>query len=287
VDDGGRGGGLPLSERPTGGSTLPSTRADRIEHALRERGIDERAPRVAIVLGSGLGAIADALEGPTSIPFGELDGMPVSRVPGHGGRLVLGTLGGRSVLVQQGRVHLYEGWSAHDLTAAVRAFARLGIPDLILTNAAGGLRREWEPGTLMRIRDHINLQEATPLEPHEAGWGEPYDPEVAAAIDRAAGSEGIELRSGVYAAFPGPAYETPAEVRMARTFGADAVGMSTVLEALAGHASGMRVGAISCITNHAAGIQSHPLSHAEVVEAGAKASKCFVRLLIATVAELG
>ena len=286
MDDGDRRGSIPLSEGTARSSVALPSRAERIEKALRERGLDKLAPQVAIVLGSGLGAVAEALEGASSISFDELDGMPQSRVPGHAGQLVVGTLAGRSVLVQQGRVHLYEGWSAHELTAAVRAFAGIEIPDLLLTNAAGGLHEEWAPGTLMRIRDHINLQGTTPLEPDEAGWGQPYHSEVAAAIDRAASSEGIELQSGVYAAFPGPAYETPAEVRMAHEFGADAVGMSTVLEALAGHASGMRVGAISCITNHAAGIQSHPLSHEEVISAGAKASKRFVRLLQATVSEL-
>ena len=264
----------------------PDSRAARLERALREQGLEEFRSEVAIVLGSGLGAVAEALEEPRVIPFAELDGMPLSRVPGHEGRLVLGRLADRPVLVQQGRVHLYEGWSAFDVTAAVRAFAGIGIRDLILTNAAGGLHREWEPGTLMRIRDHINLQEATPLVPEEAGWGLPYDPEVAAAIDLAAEKEEIAIQAGVYVAFTGPAYETPAEIRMARKLGADAVGMSTVLEVLAGRAAGLRVGAISCITNHAAGIQAHPLSHEEVVAAGAKASKRFVRLLLGTVAEL-
>ena len=275
---------MSVSGSSSGAAIL--SRAARIESALRERGIAELAPCVAIVLGSGLGQFADSLEDAMSIPYADLDGMPESTVPGHEGRLVVGRLANQTVLVQQGRIHLYEGWSARDITAAVRAFAGIGIRDLLLTNAAGGLNREWEPGTLMRIRDHINLQEATPLEPDEAGFGNPYSSEVTAAMERAAEREGLEVQSGVYAAFVGPAYETPAEIQMARRFGADAVGMSTVLEVLAGHAAGMRVGGISCITNLASGIGEHPLSHEEVISTGVKASERFVRLLAATVAEL-
>ncbi|MFT5286647.1 MAG: purine-nucleoside phosphorylase [Planctomycetota bacterium] len=266
-----------------------TTRDKQIEASLREHVLELTSgepPFVAIVLGSGLGAFADALEESLSIPFEEVEGMPQSRVPGHAGRFVVGRLGDRRVLVQQGRVHLYEGWSASDVVASVRAFAGLGISNLLLTNAAGGLNRDWAPGTLMRITDHLNLQAATPLEPCEAGWGEPYDAHLGAAIERAATNAEVELESGIYAAFRGPAYETPAEVRMAGKFGAQAVGMSTVLEVLAAYSSKMRVGAISCITNHAAGIQNSPLSHAEVVAAGQAASVRFVRLIVAAVAEL-
>jgi purine-nucleoside phosphorylase len=165
----------------------------------------------------------------------------------------------------------------------VRAFAKLGIRALLITNAAGGLHREWQPGTLMRIRDHVNLQHETPLRPREMGRGSPYDPDVGFAIDRAAARVECDLRSGVYAGMPGPSYETPAEIRMLAWMGADAVGMSTVLEAVAARASGMRVAAISCITNHAAGIGDRPLSHDEVLRTGRDAAERFTRLLEASV----
>jgi purine-nucleoside phosphorylase len=212
--------------------------------------------------------------------------MPVSRVPGHAGRLVVGEIDGVRVVVQQGRVHLYEGWSANDVTRSVRAIARLGVRAIVLTNAAGGLRPEWKPGTLMRIHDHLNLQGATPLEPRETARGSPYDPALAHALARAAESVRVQLESGVYAGVLGPSYETPAEIRMLRWMGADAVGMSTIAEAIAAHACGIRVAAISCITNAAAGITGAPLSHAEVIEAGREASPRFSALLEAGVVEI-
>lgn len=241
---------------------------------------------LAIVLGSGLGALADALEDATAVAHDELDGWPASTVPGHAGRFVSGTLEGRRVLVQQGRIHLYEGHSPRAVTAAVRAFAELGVPRLLLTNASGGLVPEWTPGTLMRITDHINFQGAAPLERGESGGGSPYDAELGETLARAAAKADIPLESGVYFATSGPAYETPAEIRAAIAMGAHAVGMSTALEAIAGHALGMRVGAVSCITNLAAGLKEDPLSHAEVVEAGSRASAQFACLLRGTVSEL-
>jgi purine-nucleoside phosphorylase len=190
------------------------------------------------------------------------------------------------VLVQQGRVHLYEGWSPAEVTCAVRAFGALGIDTLVLTNAAGGVRPEWAPGTLMRIVDHLNLTGCVP--PSEGGprGGVPYDPEVGARFDAAASAVDVPLERGVYAGNPGPSYETPAEVRMARWMGADAVGMSTVLEAIAAASVGMRVGAISCITNLAAGIGTEPLSHAEVMETGRATAAAFERLLAAAISAL-
>jgi len=251
--------------------------ATSVAAALREHGFD--GARVAIVLGSGLGGFADRLANARVLPYDEVDGMPRSAVPGHAGRFVVGELDGVRVIAQQGRVHLYEGWSAADATCAVRALAELGVETLVLTNAAGGVRPEWAPGTLMRIVDHLNLTGRTPPNVASPRDGSPYDAEVGAALDAAARDAGVPLERGVYAGNLGPAYETPAEVRMARWMGADAVGMSTVVEALAAAAAGMRVGAISCITNQAAGISGEPLSHAEVMETGRAAAAAFERLL--------
>ncbi len=242
--------------------------------------------RVAIVLGSGLGPLADAVESARSVPYEELDGMPVSAVPGHAGRLVFGELGGVSVILQQGRSHLYEGWTAEEASRCVRCMAELGVGDILLTNAAGGLRPEWEIPSLMRLTDHINLQGVTPLSNDERGRGTPYSAELGALIDAAATDAGVDLHSGVYAALTGPTYETHAEVRMQARFGADAVGMSTAQEALAAHAAGARVAAISCITNHAAGLSDAEPNHEEVVEAGQQASKQFARLIKATLSRI-
>lgn len=258
---------------------------ERLAACLRTKGIG--APDVAVVLGSGLGAFADAIDDPLVLDYGALDGMPRSAVVGHAGRLVVGAIDGVRVVVQQGRVHLYEGWSASDVTVAVRAFAALGVTRLLLTNAAGGLVADWPPGTLMRITDHVSLQGAAPLAGSAAGGpGSPWDAKLGAALVDAARAEGVTLAEGVYLANTGPAYETPAEVRLAGRLGAQAVGMSTALEAIAGAAAGMRVAGVSCITNHAAGIQATALSHEEVVAAGASASADFVKLLHAAVPRL-
>jgi purine-nucleoside phosphorylase len=234
---------------------------------------------LALVLGSGLGAFAERLENPVGIAFEELEGLPRSAVAGHAGRIVVGELGNSRVLVQQGRTHLYEGWSAPEVARSVRAFAKIGCRALILTNAAGGLRREWIPPTLMRITDHLNLQGRTPLAEGEAAIRPVYDAAFGEEIDRCARDAGVVLERGVYAGVLGPSYETPAEIRMLAWMGADAVGMSTVCEAQAARAAGMRVAAISCITNHAAGITARPLSHAEVLEIGGAAAESFARLL--------
>jgi purine-nucleoside phosphorylase len=236
-------------------------------------------PRIALVLGSGLGALADELDGARRVPFEELDGMPQSSVPGHAGALVSGSLGGVDVLVQQGRCHLYEGLDARDVTRAARAYAAVGVRVLVLTNAAGGLRPEWKPGTLMRVTDHINLQGAAPLASAERGYGTPYDGELGAELEHAAREAGGTLERGVYAALRGPSYETPAEIAMLRALGVDAVGMSTVLEALVGHATGMRVAALSLIANPAAGLASDVLEHEAVLAAGCAASERMVELL--------
>lgn len=248
---------------------------------------DVQGARVAFVLGSGLGLFAERIQRARSIPYADLDGLPKSGVPGHAGRLVVGEIGGVRVLAQQGRVHLYEGWSEHEVTRAVRAFAALGVRVLVLTNAAGGIRTGFRPGTLMRIRDHLNLQGRSPLAPRERGFGSPWDEAAGAALDAAARSARVELESGVYAGLLGPTYETPAEVRMLRWMGADAVGMSTVAEALAARASGMRVAGVSCITNLAAGLGEGPLSHEEVIDVGKRAAQAFSTLLESAAQPLG
>jgi len=258
--------------------TATSTLQERVlAQELEAHGLG--GAKAAFVLGSGLGALAEALEERVVVPFERLESMPASTVPGHAGRFVRGKLAGVEVLVQQGRLHLYEGHSVRRVVRPVRAFAELGVGCLVLTNAAGGLVPEWRPPVLMRITDHINLQGCSPLRREEAGRGCPYDEELGQLLVASASACGIELVHGVYAGLLGPTYETPAEIRMLARRGAQAVGMSTVAEALAGHASGMRVLGVSCISNAAAGISAGPLSHEEVVEAGKEVAADFVRLL--------
>lgn len=240
-------------------------------------------PEVALVLGSGLGAFADTIQDAVAIGFDELESMPGSTVPGHAGRFVLGTVDGVPVICQQGRVHLYEGWSAEVVTRAVRSFAEMGVRSLVLTNAAGGLTPGLPVPHLMRITDHLNRQGVTALSADQARVGVPYDSKVADALDAAAEASGVDLRSGVYVGLLGPSYETAAEIRMLQALGAQAVGMSTVLEASAAAAAGLAVGAISCITNPGAGIEAAPLDHGEVVEAGKAIASDFGRLLEAAV----
>ena len=251
--------------------------------AAELRARDVGTPLLAFVLGSGLGAFAEALEEATTIPGEELRHLPRSAVPGHAGRIVVGELAGVRVLAQVGRVHLYEGWDVHAVSRAVRAFARLGVRGVVLTNAAGGLRRDWPPGTLMRIRDHLNLQGRAPLQARAGARGRLYDPSLGEGLERAAERAGIPLRSGVYAGLLGPAYETPAEIEMLAWMGADAVGMSTVAEGSAARMAGMRVAGVSCITNPAAGIAVERLSHADVVAAADALAPRFSRLLVEAV----
>ncbi len=240
---------------------------------------------VAAVLGSGLGAFADRLIDPLRVPYSEFPQLPRSTVPGHAGEFVLGELpdpaGGAPVrvLLMAGRVHLYEGWSAREVTLAMRALPQLGARAVLLTNAAGGMSTGLGPGTLMRITDHLNRQGQTPLFFGEHGAGEIYDEALGELLQAAADEQSVPLLSGVYAGLPGPTYESPAEIRFLARWGADAVGMSTVLEALAARAAGCRVCAISCITNLAAGISPTPLDHQEVIEAGRAAAESFGRLL--------
>ncbi len=261
-----------------------AAQVSRLAASLAKNGVEH--VDVAFVLGSGLGVFADRIQKARVIPYGEIDGMPRSSVPGHAGKLVVGEIGGVRVVAQQGRVHLYEGWSADDVTRCVRAFARCGVSRIVLTNAAGGLHKDWPPGTLMRIRDHVNLQAVTPLAPSEAGVTTPWDFELGSVIDHAAQKRRIPLVRGVYAGLLGPSYETPAEIDMLAWVGVDAVGMSTVAEALAARASGLKVAGISCITNYAAGITKDVPNHEEVIEVGKRAAQSFSDLLEAATPEL-
>lgn len=254
---------------------------ERLAAGLAARGLE--GYELALVLGSGLGAFVELLDGAIEVPFTDVDGMLVTGVPGHRGRFVLGGLDGVRVLVQQGRVHRYEGWSPLEVTTSVRAFRRAGCRGLVLTNAAGSLVRGWPVPCLMRITDHLNLQPGAALRLAEQGRGSPYDGALGEALDAAAEQVGIELRSGVYAGLLGPAYESAGEVRLLGELGAQAVGMSTVAEASAAHAVGMRVTAVSCIANAAAGLSEKPLSHADVLSAGESMAQDFNRLLAAAV----
>lgn len=241
---------------------------------------------IAFVLGSGLGAFAERLTDARRVEARELAALPQGRVPGHAGAIVAGDLAGARVLVQQGRVHLYEGFTAREAARAVRAFCELGARVVVLTNAAGSLRREWGPGTLMRIDDHVNLQGRTPLARAEAAAGPVWDVELGRALEGGARDAGVALQHGVYGAVPGPSYETPAEIRWLARFGVDAVGMSTACEALAARASGARVCGVSLLANLAAGLKPTPLAHTEVVAAGAEASERFSALLEAATRRL-
>jgi purine-nucleoside phosphorylase len=235
-------------------------------------------PLVAIVLGSGLGQLAEGLHEPVSIPIETLPTGVRGRVPGHAGRIVAGRLAGVHVLVQQGRIHLYEGHPSARVALAVRAFCALGCRAVVLTNAAGALRENLTPGTLMRIRDHINLQcGGTLRRPHRCEAL--YSPEWGSVLDQAAREEGIELQTGVYAGVLGPSYETPSEVRMLASLGADAVGMSTVVEAAAAAESGAQVAGVSLIANLASGLGQSAPDHAEVLAAGRAGSADLARLL--------
>ncbi len=248
-----------------------------LARSLESRGA--RGIRVAIVAGSGLGSIAAAFTRTQAISFAEVEGMPAAGVPGHAGRFLAGELGGVRVLLQEGRVHLYEGRSAEEVTRSVRAFARIGCGAVVLLNAAGSLRRDWKSPVLMRIEDHLNLTGASPLGRGKAGALRPYDEWLGEILHTSAEQASVPLEHGVYAGLAGPAYETPAEIRMLAWAGADAVGMSTVAEAQAARAAGLRVAAIACLTNHAAGIAPHPLSHAEVLTAARAVSSSLATLL--------
>jgi purine-nucleoside phosphorylase len=246
-------------------------------------------PRIALVLGSGLGAFADEFSSATKIPYTNIPGFPRSTAIGHAGQLVIGKVGDVAVAGMQGRVHLYEGYSVKEVAFPIRVFARLGIQAIILTNAAGGIKKEFSQGRLVVLKDHINLQGVNPLSgPNDENFG-PRFPDMTTAYDRkfreialAEGQQlGIALAEGTYAALAGPSYETPAEIRYLRSIGSDLVGMSTVPEVIAARHSGIRVLGISCVTNAAAGILDQPLDHREVLETAERVKSQFISLLSA------
>jgi purine-nucleoside phosphorylase len=244
-------------------------------------------PRIALVLGSGLGGFADSLTDAARIPYAEIPAFPQSTAIGHAGQMVIGKAGGIAVAAMQGRVHLYEGYSAQQVTFPIRVFGRMGIRAVILTNAAGGINLSYSQGALVLIRDHINLQGVNPLVgPNDDRFGvrfpdmtHAYAKEYRAIARAEATKQGLTLHEGIYAGLLGPSYETPAEIEYLRRIGADLVGMSTVAEVIAARHMGIQVLAISCVTNMAAGILDQPLSHAEVMETGERVQHTFESLL--------
>jgi purine-nucleoside phosphorylase len=250
-------------------------------------------PAAAIVLGSGLGGLTARIENQVIVPYAEIPGFHATNIAGHRGELISGTLAGRQVLALAGRFHMYEGYGARTAAYPVRVLHALGARVLFVSNAAGGIRRSFAPGDLMIIEDHLNLMFTNPLfgavEPTDDRFPDmsaPWSPRLIALLRECATKTGIPVQSGVYAGLLGPNYETPAEVRMLATLGADAVGMSTVPEAIVAGAMKMEVAGISLITNAAAGISGAPLNHAEVVEVGARAAARFATLVSEFVARL-
>lgn len=251
-------------------------------------------PKIGLVLGSGLGAFADALTDACAVPYSEIPSFPQSTAIGHAGRLVVGKAGDVAVAAMQGRVHQYEGYSAQQVAFPIRVFGRMGIRAVILTNAAGGINRSYSQGALVLIRDHINLQGTNPLVgPNEERFGvrfpdmtHAYCKQYREIAREAAAKLDLPLHEGIYAALLGPSYETPAEIEYLRRIGADLVGMSTVAEVIAARHMGINVLAISCVTNMAAGILDQPLSHAEVMETGERVRGIFEALLKAVLPKI-
>ncbi len=250
--------------------------------------------RIGVVLGSGLGAFADTLACRGETPYTEIPGWPPSTAIGHSGKLVCGRIGSTEVLVLAGRAHLYEGYTPKQVAFGIHELARRGVRSVVLTNAAGGINLSYRPGQLVLISDHINLLSVNPLTgPNDESEG-PRFPDMSEAYSRlyrdlarqTAVELGLTLEEGVYAAVPGPSYETPAEIRYLRTIGADLVGMSTVPETIAANYLGMKVLAISCVTNMAAGVQRHKLVHEEVLETGARVQETLTALLNAVIPRL-
>jgi purine-nucleoside phosphorylase len=261
---------------------------DRVQHTaswLRER--TAQVPDVAIVLGSGLGDFASALGGAMAFHYADVPNWPAATVVGHAGRLVIGTIAGKHVAALAGRAHFYEGHDLRTVTFATRVIGALGVRTLILTNAAGGINLDFKPGTLMLMDDHINLMGSNPLVganderlgPRFPDMSEVYSKRLRAIAGEAARAQGLPLAHGIYVALHGPSYETPAEIRYLRTIGADAVGMSTVPEAIVARHMGLEVLGISCITNAAAGVLPQPLVHDEVMEVARRVRASFAGLL--------
>ena len=246
------------------------------------REILESGAETAIVLGSGLGPFADSLPHDFVVDYSAIEGLPVSGVPGHAGRFIVARLDGRPLLIAQGRVHFYEGWSAHDVVRNIFVMHQAGIKKLILTNAAGTANRSFDPGTWMMISDHINMLGNSPLRggPNFIDMSEVYSPRIRELFRTAARESRLTLHEGVYAAMQGPQFETPAEVRMLQKMGADAVGMSTVPEAIQARALGMEVAGFSCLTNWGAGLSAATLAHEDVTAVGRAAAGHMVELLL-------
>ena len=277
--------------RPIPPSAQPA-RLAMLEAAVRE--FTTLVPEVGIVLGSGLGGLADDLEDPVAIPFADLPGWPAATAPGHAGRLLLGTLGGRPVAMLQGRFHLYEGNHPGLVVQPVLLFQRLGASVVVLTNAAGGLDPSFGPGTLMVMRDHINLTGQNPLigpnadelGPRFPDLTDAWSPRLRERLRAAAKAEELDLEEGIYVGLTGPNYETPAEVRMYAGLGGHAVGMSTVLECIAARWVGLEVCGVSLVTNAGAGYSGSPLTHEEVLEAGLVAGPRLARVIRRFVSDL-
>ncbi len=270
----------------------------RLSYALAwVRGKTDLAPAAGVVLGSGLGDFADRLGRAVAIPYEEIPYFPVSRVPGHPGRLVVGELadpaGPVAVATMQGRVHGYEGWTPEEVAFGARVLCGLGVRALLVTNAAGGVNPSFAPGDLVRITDHLNLSGRNPLTgdnddrlgPRFPDLSHAYDPILAARLEEVAARRGVTLRRGVYACMAGPSYETPAEIRMLRTMGADLVGMSTVPEVIAARHMGVPVVGVALVANRAAGLAGKPLTHAEVSQVAAREGRRLSDLLTAFVPE--
>ncbi len=263
-----------------------TTKIEKACTKLRKR-FGDRTPRVGLILGSGLGSFADSLKDRVVVGYGDIPGFPTSSVKGHAGQLVLGRVGETWALVMQGRVHYYEGYEMSEVVFPTRVLVSLGCKILVITNAAGGVHADLNAGDLVVLHDHLNLMGVNPLRgdnPDGLGTRFPdmstaYDPKLRALTKEVARAENVDLRTGVYAALSGPSYETPSEIRMLRTMGADLVGMSTVPEVIAANHMGARVVGLSCVTNLAAGISPTPLSHEEVAETAGRVEKTFVGLI--------
>lgn len=268
---------------------------ERAEHAARIiRARMKVEPRIGVVLGSGLGAFADQFEEAVSIPYEEIPGFGRSTAEGHAGQLVIGKIEQVPLLAMKGRLHYYEGYSLEEVTFPVRTFKLLGLKTIILTNASGGINVQLSPGTLMVITDHLNLMSANPLRgsnddrfgPRFPDMSAVYSPELQEIVMEEAREINLDVRRGVYAALAGPSYETPAEIHLMRNFGADAVGMSTVPEAIVARHMDLEVLGISCITNLAAGVSDEPINHEDVMATGVRVSATFAQLLKRVVVRL-
>ncbi|HWO02903.1 MAG TPA: purine-nucleoside phosphorylase [Blastocatellia bacterium] len=273
---------IPLYERATEAARFIAAKSGRV------------TSRVAVVLGSGLGSVADCVQNGVEIPYGEIPYFVQSTVEGHAGTMIVGTCSGVDVALMRGRFHFYEGYSMEEVTLPIRVFAAMGIRSLILTNAAGGVGSKLSPGSLMIITDHINMMGENPLRGENDDRFGPRFPDMTAAYAPAyievahdvAREMKVRLAEGVYMALRGPSYETPAEIRMMRELGADAVGMSTVPEVIVARHSGIKVLAISCITNVAAGLASTEINHSEVMEVGTRAGRQLAQLIVRVIPRL-